>query len=348
MPNFVQHRGWNNWQDHTPGVSAEGLIHRDYEFVDGVVAVYYAGQFAGGVTLSQASFLMSVIPSGVPTGEDVERGQTFVQFQAEDGSVASQDFSGSSTSFRVALKELTVNVNKANGEPANKSPVIIDNKRFTTDGRGRVQLGSSGTAEVTAARAALTKDVDLSGGSGSVTFTMSGLEGKVRTPEGSPIANADVAVLTQAGEVIAEDRTDDDGEFKFDRMPVGAPLIVESEPFTREFNSGSEGQYLLKNLPFNTENVAAVDLTLKDSRTGDPVAELPAAMIDSLFTALSTDEGKAAILSTLDEGETEEREVVLGEDDPRYKTTTATVTIVGGEEVTLKASLERQPTITNR
>jgi len=330
------------------GMAVSGVIRREYEFVSGVVALYLGGQYADGISLTRAGYTLQAIPAGVKGGEDYGNRNNFVQFQAEDGSVAQQDVSSRETTFNVALKELDVTVEKSDGTPADKAQVVIDKKKFSTDSNGKIVIGSSGQTDVTGTLASVTKTADLSGGTASVTIQHSGIEGKVRTPSGGPISNATVALYLADGTPIAEAETDENGEYQFKRAPVEESLVIKADPFQRSLTGGSEGQTILKNLPFNLDDVASVDLFLQDDQTGDPVASLPTAMRESLFSALSTDDGEAALIETVPNGETEEREVVLGENDDRYKTTTATVTLVGGESVELTASLERKPTITNR
>jgi hypothetical protein len=328
--------------------TVSGVIHRDYKFVSGIVTLYFGGVVADGVSLSKASYNLLAVPDGVASGTDNDDRNHFVQFQAEDGSVAKQDVNNRATTFDVSLNELRVVVETVDGDRADKAEVIIDNKRFSTNSDGEIVIGSSGTPDITAVLANVTKQADLAGGSAEVTIIHSGVEGQVRTPSGGAISNATVTLFLDDGTPLAETKTDENGTYIFERAPVGADLIVQSEPFTRSFTGGSEGQSILKNLPFDLDDVASVDLSLEDEQTGEPVAQLPTSIQDSLFSALSTDDGEAALIEQVPNGETETREVVLGENDERYQTTVGTVTLIGGESVELTASLERKPTLTNK
>jgi len=347
MPKFIRSSTMDKSETVPLGTGAQGRVHKGNEFISGRVTLAYNGFVLAEQDLSQSGYQIRGLPVGVNQGESVDwTGTSYVKFQAEDGSVASKDQSAGVTSFYAAFGDLSVTLLDADGNPVPRENLIIADEEFSTDSAGQVNIGSSGNVEIRGVFGTVTKNVTVpDGGSASAEVQYAGVHGTVRTATGVPVSGATVYLALSDGSILAQDETDSTGEYSFPKAPPGTSVILQSEPFTRAFSTGGEGENLLKMLPFETEDVGGVEVEITDAKTGDPVVNIPALLEKAGFGAKTTDEGTVVVIGEPANGE-EEMTVSIGKEDRRFRSATLTPVVVAGETVTYEVELERRPAIT--
>jgi len=318
------------------GVSASGRVRRADSFVPGRVSLKdHSGTVFAVKELTKAGYTVSGAPDSVISGQTTTRSSFTAIFNSETGATSNKTFNGRSTNFSVNFGSLTVVVQDVDGNPVESDRVVIAGSAQFTDPQGQVSIAANSGDDVVALKNSRSKPITVSGGgSQTITFTYSGINGEIDTP-GGPVAGSLVEIKDSDGNTIDTQTSDNAGGYNFSTIPVSSDIEIEAGQFTRSVTSGSEGQDLTKNVPIASD-IGAVNVFASDTDTGERAQGVDATL--GQLTSRTDPNGQTSVIGAAPQ----QVQVTVADNDRRYYAKTVTVDLGVGDSTDERLDLVRK------
>lgn len=352
--------GWDVVTELELGIQAEGeALEDDGSNMAGEIAIYHEGD--GSIVyaedISGAFFVLLAPPIGVEQGADnspiITEGNLALQFTPEFMGLA-YDEPDVSLFHSISYSGVEGNVTDAEGFEVENTSIVGNNDAATTDLNGYYSiLAPEGvSSDILGLKRTKTKSFTApTGDKAVVDWQFAGITVRVQTPNDyEPIPGAPVEIDGEQYE------TDESGEVVFARAGLdtshlvrvfendayedtvlapakeGGMSVVRVGPENSDFGSGGSSPY-------------SVHLTVFDKATGKKVRNVSVYEVNNDVTASTRADGETSlVLPDLPDGEAD---IVVAEDNQRYRAESIVVDAVQGNTVAASVRLTPKRQSTN-
>ena len=323
------------------GVSATGFASDgDGLPLSGTVTIEAAGVVFAEESAAGQFIINAEPPVGIVLGTDVENDEYDFRFSpANDGlDFYEQGIGLQPSEFEIAYGNIQGTVTNYAGEPVSNVAVSGAGTATQTDENGFYRLVAPGGTDVGLAALSRVKQVQPAAGSSlTVDWQYARLRISVVTPDLDPVVGANV----QVGQDTYQ--TNGDGQVVVDPAEITKYEILISDTVYREADIQQEGD-LYELRAGNEQDKAGVKIRLVDSKTGDPVRDLPAVFTEQGVRARSDSDGVLSLFTD----DPEMLSLTLAPDDRRYVTTEYELDLTDGNTVEGRVEIDPKKQVTNR